>query len=61
MAWRADPTWPGDRGEVTARYWIAQDEDSGVMAAAEYGGHEMDQEDLDAYEETLELIPEAGQ
>lgn len=61
MAWRADLTWPGDRGEVSARYWIARDEDSGVMAATEYGGYGVDQEELDAYEETLELIPEAGE
>ncbi|MGO1550040.1 MAG: hypothetical protein ACTHWO_09530 [Nesterenkonia sp.] len=39
VAWRADLAWPGDRGEVTARYWIAHDEDSGVIAAAEYGGY----------------------
>lgn len=61
VAWSADLTWPGDRGDVTARYWIAQDDESGIMAAAEYGGYGMDAEELDAYEETLELVPEAGE
>lgn len=61
VAWSADLTWPGDRGEVIGRYWVAQDEESGVMAAVEYGGYGVEQEELDAYGETLELVPEAGE
>lgn len=57
VAWSADVTWPGDRGEVTARYWIAEVEESGALAAVEYGGYGVDEDELDAYEEALEVTP----
>lgn len=57
VAWSADLTWPGERGEVTARYWIAHHEESGALAAVEYGGYGADEDELDAYQETLELVP----
>lgn len=58
IAWASDVTWPGVDGEVTARYWIARDDETGVMAAVEYGGYGAESEELDEYGQTLELVPE---
>lgn len=53
-----DFTWEGDRGEVNGRMWVLGDSSSGTIAGVEYAGYDVDEEELDAFGETLELRPE---
>lgn len=55
---QADFTYSGESGEQgLGRFWVAADEDSGVVSAVEYAGIGVDEAELEAFGETIEFDP----
>ena len=56
---QADFTYSGESGEQgRGRFWVAADEDSDVVSAVEYAGIGVDEDELEAFGETIEFDPD---
>lgn len=54
-----DFTYELDGEEVTSRWWVMERDDYDAVVGVEYGGFGADQDEIDAYGDSIELRPDA--
>lgn len=54
-----DYSYELDTGEVTSRWWMMQSEDHDAVVGVEYGGHDLQLDEIEEFGESIELRPDA--